>query len=46
MILRKIKSTTKNNTVEQEDFNKKCRILAKEYFNTDIPLPNEQITIK
>ena len=46
VILRKLKSTTENNTVEQEDFNKKCRILAKEYFNTEIPLPNEQITIK
>ena len=45
-ILRKPKSTTENNTVEQEEFNKKCRILAKEYFNTNIPLPNEQITIK
>jgi len=45
-ILQETKSTTENNTVEQEEFHKKCRTLAKEYFNTDIPLPNEQITIK
>ena len=45
-ILRKTKSTTENNTIQQEEYHKKCRILAKEYFNTDIPLPNEQITIK
>ena len=45
-ILRKPKSTTENNTIDQEEYHKKCRILAKEFFNTDIPLPNEQIIIK
>ena len=39
------KSTTKNNTKEQEMFHEKCRQLAYENFNIVIPLPNEQAKI-
>ena len=45
MILRKIKSTTKNTTVDQEDYHQKCRDAAWENFNVEIPLPSKQIEI-
>jgi hypothetical protein len=40
------KSTTLNTTVEQEEYYDKIRAFAKEWFNTDIPYPNEQIQIE
>lgn len=45
-IVRVIKSTTENTTTNQEIFHEKCRLLALEFFNTDIPLPEQQIEIK
>ena len=45
-IIRRTKSTTENNTVEQEDYHEKCRQLALNFFNTDIPLPNENLELK
>jgi len=44
-ILRVSKSTTENTTTDQEEFHEQCRRLAKEMFNTDIPLPNKQINL-
>lgn len=44
-ILRKVKSTKENNTKEQEEFMQRCRTLAKDFFNVEIPLPNEKILI-
>ena len=46
LILRKTRSTTDNSTTEQEDFHEKCRRLAHDFFNTEIPLPDNQIEIK
>jgi hypothetical protein len=45
-IIRRIKSTTENNTNAQEEFHNCCRELAKDYFNTTIPLPNEDIRLE
>jgi len=45
-IIRRVKSTTENTTVEQEVFHEKCRRLALEYFNTTIPLPDQELKIK
>ena len=45
-IIRKTISTTENTTTEQELFHEKCRLLSTEFFNTEIPLPNEEIEIK
>ena len=45
-VLRRVKSTTENTTITQEDFHSKCRKLASDFFNTEIPLPNEEITLK
>ncbi|MEJ6734042.1 MAG: hypothetical protein QNK89_02460 [Lacinutrix sp.] len=42
-IIKAPKSTTENNTHDQEVFHKQCRDFIKEYFNVDIPLPNENI---
>lgn len=39
-ILRKIKSTTENDTKDQENFHERCRQLCKNFFNTEIPLPD------
>lgn len=39
------KSTTKNNTIEQEDYHQQLRNFALEWFNIIIPLPNEEIFI-
>lgn len=44
-VLRTVKSSTTNDTQEQERFHDATRKLAMDMFNTDIPLPNEQITI-
>ena len=40
------KSTTKNSTVEQEEYQEKCRTFGLEWFGITIPLPNEQIEIE
>lgn len=45
-ILRISKSTTENTTTQQEDFHSNCRKLAKDYFNIDIPLPNEDLKLE
>lgn len=45
-VLKKVKSSTENNTIQQEEFYSKCRNLAKNFFNTEIPLPNTEIEIK
>lgn len=39
------RSTTENNTKEQEEFHERCRQLAFENFQITIPLPNEQINL-
>lgn len=45
-ILRRTKSTSENDTGEQENFYSKCRKLCLDFFNTVIPLPNENLEIK
>jgi len=45
-VIRRIKSTTENNTINQENFHECCRRLAKDYFNVDIPLPNEDLKLE
>ena len=45
-IVKAPKSTRENNTQDQEVFHKQCRDFIKEYFNVDIPLPNENITFE
>jgi hypothetical protein len=39
------KSTTKNNTKEQETYHEELRRFALEWFNINIPLPNEKIIL-
>jgi hypothetical protein len=39
------KSTTKNNTKEQEAYHEELRRFALEWFNINIPLPNEKIIL-
>jgi len=45
-LLKESKSTTDNSTAEQEVYHDLCRKWANEWFNLEIPLPNEQITIE
>jgi len=45
-IVRKVRRSSSNNTVEQEEYHERIRVFAKEFFNTDIPFPNEQIDIE
>lgn len=40
------RSTTDNTTAQQEEYHIDCREFAKEWFNVEIPLPNEQIEIE
>lgn len=40
------KSTKSNTTTDQEEFHEKCRRLAMDMFNTEIPLPKEQIKLE
>ncbi len=40
------KSTTECTTVEFEEFLEECRKFAKEWFNVDIPLPNEDLELE
>lgn len=44
--VRMSKSTKENSTVDQEEFHEKCRRLALDMFNCEIPLPEEQIKIQ
>jgi len=44
-VLKLAKSTTRNNTKDQETFHEGCRQLAYEMFNVQIPLPNENSTL-
>lgn len=44
-IIKTPKSTTECSTVEYEEYLSQCRQFLKEWFNTDIPLPNEEITL-
>jgi hypothetical protein len=39
------KSTTDNTTLEQEEYHNKCVEFLKEWFNVEVPLPNENIRI-
>lgn len=45
-VIRRVKSTTENDTKAQEDYHEKCRRLALDFFNTKIPLPNEEVEIE
>ena len=45
-VIRKTKSTTENSTVKQEEFHEKCRRLALDFFNTEIPLPEKQVKVE
>ena len=42
-IVKTPKSSTENSTKEQEVYHEKCRQFLKEWFNVDVPLPNEGI---
>ena len=44
-VLRRVKSTTENSTIEMEEFHEICRRKAFEYFGAVIPLPNEEIML-
>ena len=44
-VARIVHSTSGNSTIDQEEYHEKCRRFVKEWFNADIPLPNEQIEI-
>lgn len=39
------KSTTENTTTAQEEYQAEIRNFIKEWFNVDVPLPNEEITL-
>jgi len=45
-IIRIAKSIKEHTTTDQEEFHLECRKWAKDWFNIEIPLPNEQIEIK
>lgn len=40
------KSTTDNSTIEQEEYHLKCVEFLREWFNVEVPLPNENIKIE
>ena len=44
-IIQTPKSTTDNSTIEQEQYHLKCVEFLKEWFNVEVPLPNENIKI-
>jgi len=44
-IVRIPKSTTENSTSDQEDLHFEIRNFVMEWFNTEIPLPNEDLTL-
>ena len=45
-VIRLPKSTKENSTAEQEVFHSRCRELAMEFFNTEIPLPEKKIKME
>lgn len=45
-IVRVPKSTTENTTTTQEEYHLEIRKFAKEWFNVDIPLPNEHLNLE
>ena len=45
VILKVPKSTTENDTIDQERFHDQCRQFLKEWLNVDCPLQNENIKI-
>lgn len=45
-IIKVPKSTTENSTTEMEDYHEDCRKFAKEWFNINIALPNEEMEIE
>ena len=45
-IIRKVRSTTENTTVIQEEFHEKCRQLCSTFFDTEIPLPDKDLKIE
>lgn len=44
-IVRVPKSTTENTTTDQEDLHFEIRNFIREWFNTEVPLPNEDLTL-
>ena len=44
-VLRRVKSTTENSTIEMEQYHEICRRKAYEFFGAVIPLPNEDLTL-
>ena len=45
-ILNVVKSTTENTTTQQEEYHEKIRQFVREWFNVEIPLPNEHLTLE
>lgn len=45
-VLKIAKSTTENDTFNQEEYHEKVRIFAFEFLNVSIPLPNDEILIE
>lgn len=45
-IIRVPKSTTENTTTTQEEYNLEIRKFTKEWFNVEIPLPNENLNLE
>lgn len=45
-VIKQPQSIKRHTTTEQEEYHIECRKWAKEWFNIDIPLPNEQIEIE
>lgn len=45
-VIEVVKSTTKNNTFEQEEYHEKIRKWALEFWGVIIPLPNEQLEMQ
>lgn len=39
------KSTTENTTTDQEEYHSQIREFLKEWFNVEVPLPNEDLTL-
>jgi len=45
-ILRKVRRSKDNTTVQAEQYYMKCRQFIKDYFNIEVPLPNQSIKIE
>lgn len=45
-VIKIAKSTTENSTVDMENYHEDCRKFAKDWFNVEIPLPNEDLTLE